>query len=139
MGENTELTDFIGSIQPTLEGARGVILNRSGTREYLRVGERVTVPGHNRINVDEVISAVVCSSCGEGVIVRGSEGEHTGSGSVHEYTYGPGGHCPQCGEWCEAWVMFTVDGVNLRLANLRAQSNCTIAQIANIDRFKGLH
>ena len=136
MGENAELSDFGKNLESSLQVTRGVILERSSSREYLPVGGRATVSNHNNINVEGVTSVVVCQSCGEAVIVQGSEGDHTGSGSVHSYTYAPVGHCIQCGEWCEAWVHFTVDGTNLRLNELKGQNNCKVARIVNLDRFK---
>ncbi|WP_141212745.1 hypothetical protein [Halorubrum sp. Ea8] len=136
MGKNAELSDFADIVQSPHQGTRGVVLDRSTTREYISVRGRTTVQSHNNINVDEVISAVACSSCGEVVIVRGWGGEHTGEGSVHTYTYAPTGHCTQCGEFCEAWVLFHVDGTNLRLHSFEGQINCTAARIPNPDQFK---
>lgn len=136
MADNAKLSDFVNAAQDPYQGDCGVILERSATRVYLSVGDRATVPSHNNINVEEVVSAVACSSCGDTAIVRGAEGEHTGEGSVQTYTYAPVGHCIQCGEFCEAWVIFHVDGTNLHLYELQGQTNCTLARISNLERFK---
>ena len=114
MAENREITDFVGTDGSSQHGTKGVILQRRSEREFLSVKEKTTVPGHRNINVEEVISAAVCPSCGEAVIVEGSEGEHYGDGSVQTYMYTSVGHCWYCGTMCEVDITFNVDGVSLR-------------------------
>lgn len=134
MSDNYRLTDFINST--TQQNHQGVVLKRSSGLEFLPTNGRTDVPGHNNINVEIVITAVACSTCGERVIVRGDRGEHTGTGSVHTYTYAPSGHCNQCSDYCRARAIFQVDGVSLRLSNLNEDQNCTPALIRDIEQFK---